>query len=300
MKIIDTFLFSEPMEANLLLVKFNCEYDYVDKFILMENTYTSKGEYKGIFAQQLLTSDKRFEKFLDKIHIISADENVAEGVDETANFKRENWQRTICADYLFANYSDEDYIMISDTDELIDFSDEKRRQAVFSGLSNLPYNGICSLRRQRYWFDFDNICYHNALWIPLVSIGFIKIYGAHAFLARQYETPRLDTGDIICGFEYSYCLRSSDELLVKKITFPHTGFVKKDIEDALEINSWIRSPIRGEYIQLDKREEWFETIPLTEDNSPKYVRDNLEWLKTHVVNKNYKENRKKKYPTIKF
>jgi hypothetical protein len=120
------------------------------------------------------------------------------------------------------------------------------------------------------------------------------------FLARQFETPRLNTGGVVCGFEYSYCLASADELLVKKQTFPHTGFTKNDIEDALYLNSWIKSPERNEYLDMNKREDWFETIELTANNSPQYVRDNLNWLKTNVVNPKYKENRKNKYPELKF
>jgi hypothetical protein len=35
---------------------------------------------------------------------------------------------------------------------------------------------------------------------------------------------------------------------------------------------------------------------LTEDTSPKYVRENLQSLKTHNIDKNYEANRRQDYP----
>jgi len=38
MRVVDTFLFSEKMEADMLLVKFHNEANTVHKFILIENS----------------------------------------------------------------------------------------------------------------------------------------------------------------------------------------------------------------------------------------------------------------------
>ena len=71
MRIIDTFLFSEPDEVEVLLIKLNLEYNYIDKFILNENSFSFQGDFNGLYAERILETDDVFQAFRYKIHVIS-------------------------------------------------------------------------------------------------------------------------------------------------------------------------------------------------------------------------------------
>ena len=69
-KIVDSFLFSEVFEKELLLLKFILEDQHIAEWIILENAYSFQGEYKGLHAQELINSDDRFLPFKDRITII--------------------------------------------------------------------------------------------------------------------------------------------------------------------------------------------------------------------------------------
>ena len=71
MRIVDTFLFSEPHEKEVLLIKLNLGAHYVAEWVLVENEYTHQSEFKGLFAQQMIDGDPRFDPFKDRLRIIS-------------------------------------------------------------------------------------------------------------------------------------------------------------------------------------------------------------------------------------
>ena len=65
MKIIDTFLFSEPHEEKVLLAKLHAEYEIVDQFILIESPFDFRGKPKGLFGEEIV-SKPEFKEFVDK------------------------------------------------------------------------------------------------------------------------------------------------------------------------------------------------------------------------------------------
>jgi hypothetical protein len=75
MQVIDSFLFSEAQELDMLLVKFNLEKHVVSTWLLLESQFTFQGEYKGLSAKELLQNDERFSEFVDRIIIINPDDN---------------------------------------------------------------------------------------------------------------------------------------------------------------------------------------------------------------------------------
>lgn len=298
MKLFDCFLFSEPMEANLLLVKFNLEKDFVHRWVLCESPYTFQGEYKGCHAAKLLSEDKRFAEFLDRIIIV----NPAEGFqplhgntnDEGKNFERENSQRAMCLDYILKVAADNDWIMISDTDEAVDFADKTRSEVVQS-LFNV-HKHVFKLQRTRYWYDFDNRCYLNDIHIPFVNVGVLR-QNPQFINARHFDhiqkvnfNEGKSNDDYAVAFEYSYCFPSLQDVWRKKCTYSHTGFTLNSVEEGLSRNHWPRSALRGEKVEQES-DDFFEFVTLTRNNSPQYVRDNLSWLKTNIVSPDYKQNR---------
>jgi len=65
-KIVDSFLFSEPYEKELLLLKLQLEVSGIDEWVILENAYTLQGEKKGFHARKVLESDERFLPYLNK------------------------------------------------------------------------------------------------------------------------------------------------------------------------------------------------------------------------------------------
>lgn len=293
MKIVDTFLFSEPHEKDLLWVKFNLEDKMVDKWIILESPYTFQGQYKGLHAKKIL-KDEKFNKFIDKVVVISPNEDFQPlhgGSNvEGKNFERENHQRSLCLSYILHNLQDSDTVIISDTDEAIDFSDQNRSDAVMQILQQ--YDVPLKIQRMRYWFDFDNRCFLPTIHIPFVPVKYLR-ENPQWINARHFDhLPKFNFNETPVAFEYSYCFRSFEDVWRKKCTYSHTGFTEESVRTALECNHWPRSELRGEKVGQEPY-DFFEKVELNEVNSPKFVRDNLEYLRTNIVDANYKENRGK-------
>ena len=288
--IVDTFLFSEPHEADLLWVKFNLEDNHVDKWIIQENEYTLQGEKKGLHANEVL-KDKRFDKFRDKVHIISVSQQLMPADNrENTNFQREGWQRMLCRDYLVANYHDKPtLVLVSDVDESVDFSDFDRAQRYIEiALTHYP-NQFC-VGRMRYWYDYDNRCYLPDIRIPTISVEQIMANPNILAQCRHNAVNIYDAGETPIAFEYSYVFRNMADVWRKKCTYAHTNFTEECIEEALKCNHWPRTMNRGEKLG-DNEYDFFEKVELTPENSPKFVRDNLTYLKTNIVSVNYQDNR---------
>ena len=124
MKIFDCFMYFD--EDTVLDVRLNYLNKYVDKFVIIEAEYNHKGEKK-----KPKFDIKNFEKFKDKIIYLLIKQKIP-GMYEINDFdsddkkdgkhvmnalKRENFQRNCIADGL-SDASDEDWIIISDLDEI--------------------------------------------------------------------------------------------------------------------------------------------------------------------------------------
>lgn len=298
-KIIDTFLFSEPHEVDLLYLKMELEQDVVNKWIIQENSYTLQGNPKELHAKSVLDNDPRFAKFRERIAVVSLNQNFASSNDENANFVRENVQRTgftlltseQMAQGMNIEKGDQVFYIISDVDEMIDFSDQTRKDQ-FLNIAKDQTRPFW-IKRQRYWYDYDNKCFLDDLHIPIIPACCMtspSFAYEIALNARHYKNRDLCFGDLDnpMAFEYSYVFKSINDLWRKKCTYAHTNFTMESLEEGLKLNAWPRPKERGE---ARGPHDFFEKIELTETNSPKYVRDNLDKIKTNIVDPSYKENR---------
>lgn len=298
MKIIDTFLFSEPHEDDLLWVKLNIQDGHVDEHIIIENAYTHQGAYKGLYANEVLKQD-RFKPFLSKIAVVSAEHLHSPGVNlEKVNFEREIIQRAYPFDYLYNKYGNSNEqvrVMFTDVDECIDFSDEKRREVFISNCESFPNEPI-SFARLRYWYDYDNKSFLPQLRIPTIPFHLIVQNRQLMSYSRVFVNEYKHFGDINnpVGFEYSYVFRSFEDVCRKKHTYHHTGFDDESVAIGLECNHWPRPESRNEKLG-NEAYDFFEFVELTPENSPKFVRENLSTLKTNIVNKDYKTKRVERY-----
>jgi beta-1,4-mannosyl-glycoprotein beta-1,4-N-acetylglucosaminyltransferase len=111
MKIIDCFIFYN--ELDMLNYRFNILNDVVDYFILVESNYTFNGEKKELF---FYNNRHLFDKFNDKIiHI------VVDKVSNTDAWSNEyNQRNSIDLGIKQIDMNDDDIIIISDVDEIID------------------------------------------------------------------------------------------------------------------------------------------------------------------------------------
>jgi hypothetical protein len=297
MKVVDTFLFSEAYEAELLLTKLHLESPLVDEFVLIESSQTFRGEEKGLQARKMLESDERFSRFLSRITVFSHPGRLFEGPPGyNTYYQNEERSRASCQAHVLANYSDEDWVIVSDVDEAVDCCDTDRRCQFTECLSRSAGNSASlEFGHYRYWYDFDNRCYWTGIRTPVIQVGTIRRgLGSLNCRSRPRHTVQLPAGDRPLFFEYTFCFPA--EACWRKLnSFIHDGYTVEELEKSLATNHWVKSAARGERPGERGDEDWFETVELTEQNSPQYVRDNLARLKTNLIPKDYRENRKRLY-----
>ncbi len=297
MKIIDTFLFSEPYEADLLWLKMHLEDLLVDEWVILENEYTFQGEYKGVWAESLLTRDERFAKFRDRTRILQGDYKPQEvynqeGVYDHIAIRAEHAQRELAREYVLSNYSDEDYVLLSDVDEMLDCTSSEKVDLLLSKIER-DKQGIIRIPRTRFWYDFDN------LWVmsratPLVSIKVLRDDPRSIGDIRGHSIGAVKKWSQQLLFEYSFCT-TFDEIMRKYNTLNHTGWKLEEVKRGLLCNHVPASSLRDRQISLDPS-FWLVKVELNEKNSPAFVRENLSDLKINNVDNEYVENRMLYYP----
>jgi len=299
MKIVDAFLFSEAHEKEIFLLKLILSDKYVDEWVVCENAYSHQGDYIGLLARQIIETDERFAPYRKKITVIER-EQPFEVLDKTKvldgiAFKAENWQRGLAYPYFMEKYSDEDWIAINDVDEMFDFTDEERVKEFFEKLEKAKEKGMLKVPRLRYWYDFDN--QHLEMHASLLCTKAFLSANPDFTLShlRKWYTGGLTDFKNPIIFEYSSCF-DVDHIVRKLETNPHTGVSKKSLIQSLRCNHRsIAEHLYKSHLRPNAH-YFFETVELNAQNSPLYVRQNLARLKTNVVDKNYKENRRKDYP----
>lgn len=299
MQIIDTFLFSEPHEKETLLLKFILGDKHITEWIIVENEYSFQGDFKGVFAKQVIDADERFAPFRNRIHIISASikhpplDYSRKDID-TQGMDSERRQRSLAREYIINKYPKDTWVLLSDADEAIDFdSNPKNYQLLLEKLSNNT-SGMAFIPRRRFWYDYDN------LWLAIRSTPIVtveKIIEAEADMAmgflRSDHIGYSEEWERTLIFEYSYCY-DRENILRKFRTFPHGGMTDKEISQSMRCNHIPISTFRAKKLDLHK-DLWMEKVTLTAENSPNYVRENLAYLRTNVIDTNYAQNRRIDY-----
>lgn len=297
MKIIDNIIFCDTYEKELLLLKLIIESPVVDEFVISECHYTYRGDYKGSKLQEIFDNDVRFAKFKDKVTIISISENLSDSNpilkkerDPKAYHFAEVRLRNAGTGHILNKYNDNDYIFVSDVDEIIDFSNIQRKERI---ISYLEHNCSYQFERLRYWWDFDNRTWREPLDMITPAFPVKDIRSGKASLDnKKWVGKPIPLGNEPLIFEYTFCF-PYESVLQKYETSLHTQWIKEKIDDSINCNHWTMTSYQN--INLQSRYHWFEKVELTTKNSPQYIIDNLYSLKTNLIPNNYKENRIKKY-----
>ncbi len=205
-KVYDCFMYFN--EADVLEVRLNELYDYVDYFVLVESSEAHrKGQIKPFYFEENI---ERFEKFLDKIIYVKLDEHI----DSDDGWVRENWQRNQIMRGL-VNCNAEDLILISDVDEFIPgriiseiYKKSNKHQLI--GFFHEMYRWKLNGSAQTKWAGTAAIQYKHLLSMypqevrnKIRSGNAIMIHAGWHFssLVRTYEQAREKYYNIVEGYD---------------------------------------------------------------------------------------------------
>ena len=192
MKIFDCFMFYD--EEMLLDVRLNILNQYIDKFIIVESTFTHSGK-----KRELVFDIKNFQKFKDKIiyHVV---DNKPKGLEEvnvydTDHIKEnkiimnavrfENGQRHAIGN-LLTSADANDQIIISDLDEIPNLESVN-----FSQINSK----IILFRQKMFYYKF-NLILENMIWCGSKSCkmkNFLFPQWLREVKDKKYPLWRIDT-----------------------------------------------------------------------------------------------------------
>lgn len=280
-------MFSNVYESDVLLCKLHAEYEFVHEFIGIQSAYTTRSQYKGLFLEEVL-KDEKFKPFLDKITALSSKESLYPKnvpYDEQNNLICEFESRKYCWKYIQNKYQDCDWVFLEDCDEMLCFDNPKKRDILLEGFKK--HNKGIQWQNYKYWWDYNNLNLNPDKYIPCHTVGHLKEL-EKPFYNRNYFCTRMEP-NLVCGVEFSHCFHRSGNW-EKVSTAAHDNYQEKTMENAYLYNTWHCEELRGEKLRYPL--DFFETIDLDENNSTKFVLDNLETLKVNTIDPNYAENRK--------
>ena len=261
MRIFDCFLY---YDENLILdIRLHTLNKFVEKFIIVESKYDHQGNKK-----KLNFKIENFNSFKDKI-IYLVIEKFPENI---SNWDKENFQRNYISKGLHTAL-DEDYIMISDVDEIPDISKIK-------DLGNSKYT-VFEQKMFYYKINIANKTHPNWYGSRICKKKYLK---SPQWLRNQkikdYPFWRFDKikWNIIKngGWHFSF-LMNPDQIKSKIKSFAHSEYnndyftnlekIERSIEDKIDL---FNRPLS---YKKDSIDEMF----------PKYIVDNKEKLKEWIL-----------------
>lgn len=310
-------MFSEPHEQELLWLKFNVEDEFISEWVIIEGGYTFQGKRKEKYLN-LILSQPRFQKFIEKIHYIEFEDNYNFNYEpsfitllkrkikrwlnsnfgksydqvpyaELASFYAEINQRGAALDYLKSKYSHDDIVILCDADEIFDFNGEKGLE--LEGLlrtNSTPFY----IRRDIYCYDFNNKTYRER-FSPIVKLGDLKnIVSCHKVRHPSINSRRIVSSESRLAYEYTFCF-SKDAILKKLTSFAHvTDLDERSVEFCLENNISFVNPTKIDCAFKMDDVNYYELISQEKLDSPKFLIDNFNQFRTGVVSLNYSDKRR--------
>jgi len=267
MKIFDCFMYFD--EDTVLDVRLNYLNEYVDKFVIIEAEYNHKGEKK-----EPKFNIKKFEEFKDKIiyllisqevpgmykidELDSNDKKIGKNIMNA--LKRENFQRNSILDGL-TEASDEDWIIISDLDEIPNLKD--------NDLKNIK-SPIVFFKQLMMYYKF-NLILENFTWIGskackkknLKSPQWLRNIKDRAYSWWRLDTLFSDTKYIKVktinngGWHFSY-LKSPEDIEKKLKSYLHHSEYELNPVDIKDIKKMIIDKKTIYNLKVDSRSNKFD------------------------------------------
>ena len=224
MKIFDcTTFYSEHL---MMDIRFHVLNDFVEKFIVCESTYSHSGKKK-----KLNFNINNYPKFKDKIIYVTIDKE-PEGIVEENNdpsLQRSNSLKRIALSYdeslkELKNFSNNDFIMLSDNDEIPNLNSE----------DFLKNNNSIVLFNQLFFYYKFNLLYDKMIWPgtkgctkgKLKSLSWLrniklKKYPFWRLDTLFSDTKYIDINVIKDGGWHFTNLKSPEEMYDKFMNFGH-------------------------------------------------------------------------------
>jgi beta-1,4-mannosyl-glycoprotein beta-1,4-N-acetylglucosaminyltransferase len=227
MKIFDCFLYNN--EDLILDIRLNTLNQFVEKFIIVESQYDHQGNKK-----ELNFKIEKYNKFKDKIIYLVIDSFPK----NLSNWERENFQRN----YLINGFNvikDDDYIMISDLDEIPDLSKIKKIEnskfTVFE--QNMYYYKINIINQTNPHWHGSRICKKKYLKSPQwLRNQKVKIYPFWRLDKIRWNIIRNG------GWHFSFLMTSSE--IKKKInSYAHSEFNNEKYKNLDKIENSIANKV---------------------------------------------------------
>ena len=261
MRIFDCFIYND--EDLILDLRFNILDKFVHKFVVIEAKFDHQNREKKINFKF-----EKFEKFKNKIEYIVID-NFPE---KLSNWGRENYQRNFILKGL-DEASEDDYIMISDVDEIPNLKEIQNRKidkyTVFK--QKMFYYKINLLNKtEPVWYGCK-ICKKKYLKSPQwLRDQKVKNYPFWRFFKIKWSI--IENG----GWHFSF-LMSPENIQKKLKSYAHAEFNK---ENYTNLNN-IKNSIKNKTDLFDRKFN-FEKIEIN-NNFPKFIVDNKELYKDWII-----------------
>lgn len=256
-KIIDCFTFYN--ELNMLNYRLNVLNDVVDFFILVEARQTHIGKTKSLFFEE---NKQMFEKFNYKIiHIVVDlpfnDSNI--DISNNDQWKNEKYQRNCVKngiDNIKEKLTDNDYIIISDVDEI---PDPKTLHNIKQ--NKLKICDINSLSQDFYYYNLNSK--RNEKWFlsKILSYKKYKELNTDCDNLRFYNCNKLENG----GWHLSY-FGDANFIKNKLENFAHQEYNSDDFTDVNKIEDKIKKGLDLFNRQNNHFSNKIIQIPITENN----------------------------------
>ena len=233
-KIIDAFMFNNELDVlNFRLHELN---DYVDKFVIYENSWTFSGNKKPLYFEE---NKEKFSKFSDKIFHIKSN---TRGKN---NWKREYAQRyeVLLKGVSSLDLSDRDIVSFCDLDEIID------PKLILNYKQELPNDApllICP-----HWFNVSWDCYlgswqhHSIIFSYWAELKKRMNYWRGMQCGWKWDHPKFIEPikkKELSGWHVSWFMKPKD-LIIKLQSFAHNGedWVTDILKDITIINKRINA-----------------------------------------------------------
>ena len=244
-KIYDTFCFFN--ELDILEIRLNVLYDYVDYFVIVESNVTHSGEEKPLYYEN---NKERFEKFSDKIinfkvtdtpiyfnQLPPTEDSVIKEIYHYINTQTNRFNRNTQPDYgrdffqkecvrrPLVNCSDEDIIIVSDLDEIPNPNILDNINAL-----NLSDN-IYRLNQNMYCYYLNVLKEKNWFGSRILNYGKLKNLSLNEVRGDNGLSIELKNG----GWHFSFM--GGKEMVKKKITsYSARELANQKVIDSIESN----------------------------------------------------------------
>ena len=249
MNIFDCFTYNN--EDLILDLRLNYLSKYVNKFIIIESKYTHQGTEKKNFLNL-----NNFKKYQNKIsyHLIE------EFPKNLSNWGRENFQRNFIMN-LINHLKDDDYIMISDLDEIPNLRNLKNIEKYkYTAFKQLNYSYKINLKNTSFpnWYG-TKLCKKKYLKSPQwLRSQKVKKYSFFKFYKIKWNI--IENG----GWHFSYIM-TPEEISKKIKSFGHAEYNLDKFTNTKNIEEKIKNKI-----DLFERDQEYKKVEL-DSKFPKII-----------------------------